>query len=183
LRSGQSIELNFESVDWQSQLDGLVRHLSGALRKEETAAPQVQVVRRTRWALAASAGGALVAILAVLWQWQFATRELAERRLELDKAKANLAAGLSRTQLARGYIDGALRLALLGMRTEPADAAKASPAIAALVAAISQIAVLRGHDGPVNSAAFSPDGSRVVTASANTTARIWDVPHLGCQDC
>jgi WD40 repeat protein len=34
--------------------------------------------------------------------------------------------------------------------------------------------VLRGHDGVVGSAAFSPDGARVVTASLDGTARIWD---------
>jgi len=37
-----------------------------------------------------------------------------------------------------------------------------------------EIAVLRGHDGPVNSAAFSTDGSRIFTASDDKTARIWD---------
>jgi WD40 repeat protein len=36
-----------------------------------------------------------------------------------------------------------------------------------------QSAVLRGHEGPVIGAAFSPDGSRVVTASPDKTARIW----------
>ena len=35
--------------------------------------------------------------------------------------------------------------------------------------------VLRGHRGNVNSAAFSPDGARIVTASSDNTARIWDV--------
>ena len=39
------------------------------------------------------------------------------------------------------------------------------------------MAVLRGHEGRVNSAAFSPDGSRIVTASGDNTARIWDA-HL-----
>jgi WD40 repeat protein len=34
-----------------------------------------------------------------------------------------------------------------------------------------EIAVLRGY---VYSAAFSPDGSRIVTASWDKTARIWD---------
>ena len=39
---------------------------------------------------------------------------------------------------------------------------------------IVEIAVLRGHDELVYSAAFSPDGSRIVTASFDKTARIWD---------
>ncbi len=36
-----------------------------------------------------------------------------------------------------------------------------------------QIAELKGHAGPVNSAAFSPDGKQVVTASQDSTARVW----------
>jgi WD40 repeat protein len=36
------------------------------------------------------------------------------------------------------------------------------------------IAVLRGHESWLNSVAFSRDGSRIVTASNDTTARIWD---------
>jgi WD domain, G-beta repeat len=34
--------------------------------------------------------------------------------------------------------------------------------------------VILGHQGTVYSAAFSPDGLRIVTASADKTARIWD---------
>jgi len=34
--------------------------------------------------------------------------------------------------------------------------------------------VLRGHDGIVVSVSFSPDGTRIVTASQDTTARVWD---------
>jgi hypothetical protein len=41
-------------------------------------------------------------------------------------------------------------------------------------AAAKEIAVLRGADGTLASAAFSPDGSRIVTASFDQTARIWD---------
>ena len=36
------------------------------------------------------------------------------------------------------------------------------------------VRVLEGHSGAVNSAAFSPDGKRIVTASADYTARVWD---------
>jgi dipeptidyl aminopeptidase/acylaminoacyl peptidase len=35
-------------------------------------------------------------------------------------------------------------------------------------------AVLKGHDSAVSSAAFSPDGTSIVTASLDETARIWD---------
>jgi WD40 repeat protein len=34
--------------------------------------------------------------------------------------------------------------------------------------------VLEGHQGPVNSASFSADGTHVVTASDDGTARVWD---------
>jgi WD40 repeat protein len=37
-----------------------------------------------------------------------------------------------------------------------------------------QIAVLKGHEGPVTSVAFNPGGQRIVTASHDKTARIWD---------
>ncbi len=38
----------------------------------------------------------------------------------------------------------------------------------------SRIAILRGHNGSVGGIAYSPDGTRIVTASADRTARIWD---------
>ena len=38
----------------------------------------------------------------------------------------------------------------------------------------AEIAALRGHEDRVRSAAFSPDGARIVTASQDRTARIWD---------
>lgn len=34
---------------------------------------------------------------------------------------------------------------------------------------------LQGHTGTINSASFSPDGKRVVTASWDNTARVWDL--------
>jgi WD40 repeat protein len=37
------------------------------------------------------------------------------------------------------------------------------------------VTVLHGHSDSVVSAAFSPDGTRIVTASWDKTARIWDV--------
>ena len=37
-----------------------------------------------------------------------------------------------------------------------------------------EIAILKGHDGIVFSAAFSPDRKTIVTASFDKTARLWE---------
>src|SRR5262249_44938688 len=105
---------------------------------------------------------------------------LNRRQVALDHAQANILAELSGIALLRSQFDSALRLASRGTRIDlalPVDKTRASPAAAALAAAVSQANwrfALGGHDSPVNSAAFSPDGSRIVTASRDNTARIWD---------
>ena len=105
---------------------------------------------------------------------------LNKRQVELNHAQANILAELSGTKLLRGELDSALRLASRGMRIDlalPWDVVKTSAAAAALAVAISQVSwrfVLVGHDDTLRSAAFSPDGTRIVTASDDKTARIWD---------
>src|SRR5215475_12959407 len=105
---------------------------------------------------------------------------LTDGRLTSSTHKANFLAELSAAKLSRSDFDSALRLASRGTRIDlalPADKTRASPAAAALAAAVSQAIwrfALGGHDGAVNSAAFSPDGSQIVTASDDKTARIWD---------
>jgi WD40 repeat protein len=37
-----------------------------------------------------------------------------------------------------------------------------------------RMAVLKGHNGPVRGAAFTPDGRRVLTVSDDNTMRFWD---------
>jgi WD40 repeat protein/MinD-like ATPase involved in chromosome partitioning or flagellar assembly len=119
---------------------------------------------------------AAVVLIAGIWG---AARLLNKRQLEIDHLHANFLAELSRTRGLKGQYDSALRLALIGTRiglSLPSDAANASSASAALATAVFQAEwrlALGGYQGPVASAAFSPNGSRIVTASGDT-ARIWD---------
>ncbi len=72
----------------------------------------------------------------------------------------------------------ATKLALAAWPRNAADRRpKPDVAVAALSAAVSDLRerkVLRGHDSAIWSAAFSPDGARVVTASWGDTAGVWD---------
>ena len=67
---------------------------------------------------------------------------------------------------------------ILEVLTNPAFAQVHTPAAISVFqevrAADAQLAVLSGHGERVNSAAYSPDGTRIVTASFDKTARIWD---------
>jgi hypothetical protein len=136
--------------------------------------------RITRRAIAAAAAVILIAGGIVGWlQWDKA-RQLAVQEVALAHAQANLLGELSRTELSRGELDSALRLASRGTHVDlvlPSDSVKASAAATALAAAVWQANWrfnLIGHESTVASAIFSPDGSRIVTASFDGTARIWD---------
>jgi hypothetical protein len=147
--------------------------------KEEALARTAWLQRITRWAFAAV--GVVILIAGYLQidkaqQLRTKGRELATQRIALTHGQANLLAELSVTKLLRGEFDSALRLALHGTHTDlalPSDVVKASPAAAALAAAVSAAnwhSALKGQ----TTAAFSPDGSRIVTSSWDKTARIWD---------
>jgi serine/threonine protein kinase len=67
---------------------------------------------------------------------------------------------------------------ILEVLTNPRFTAMRTPAVNSVFqdvrAADVQLAVLSGHGDIVFSAAYSPDGSRIVTASDDKTARVWD---------
>jgi hypothetical protein len=139
--------------------------------------------RITRWAFAVVAAVVLIAGSTVAWLQADKARKLAGQEVTLAHAQANFLAELSAAKLSSSDFDGALRLASRGTRIDlalPGDKTRASAAAAALAAAVSQTKwrfALGGHEGTVNSAAFSPDGSRIVTASWDKTA-IWDVANV-----
>jgi hypothetical protein len=132
--------------------------------------------RITRWAFAAVAavilfGGGIVGWLQAdkVQKLGALNESLNRRQIELDHAEANILAELSAASLSRSDFDRALRLASRGTRIDlalPADKTRASPAAAALAAAVSQANcrfALCGHDNgvyPPPSAATSGAASR-----------------------
>jgi hypothetical protein len=81
---------------------------------------------------------------------------------------------LSATALSLLSIDPqqALLLAIEGWTEAPT--VQAEHAVRESLQASHIRAILRGHTGRVWAAAFSPDGSRVITTSSDGTARLWD---------
>ena len=140
-------------------------------RENENCALAAQARRALtrRWAAAAVAVLALVAGGGVAWlQWSSARQG--------ERARADILAEFSASMLARGEIDSAIRLALQGARVDLAwNPPRTSRAASALTVTLDRAALKLtiAHDDEVISAAFSPDGSRIVTRSGNQF-QIWD---------
>jgi WD40 repeat protein len=107
-------------------------------------------------------------------------REKSEKELELRHQNASFLGALANVELLRGNIGSALRLAVKATRADlelPINSLSNSTAAAGLVASVWRArwrVSFGGHENHLTSAAYSPDGSRVVTASWDNTARIWD---------
>ena len=103
-------------------------------------------------------------------------RATAQARLALANQDVALAA-LSKFALPTSPAIAA-KLALAAWPRAKSDLGPKLPvALAALGDAVVELrerGVFRGHEYRVATAAFSPDGARVVTASADDTARVWD---------
>jgi WD40 repeat protein len=145
--------------------------------QKESADRQRQVTKRTRLGLVAAS---ILAVLAMgLAVFGFDKAMEAERRsIEAVRNETVGLAGLSAVALARGDPGDAVRLALAAW---PRQGDRQRPllrlALASLAAALPQLRErtrLLGHEDYIRAAAFSPDGTRIVTASGDRTARLWD---------
>src|SRR5579862_7332430 len=130
-----------------------------------------RLLKQAGWALAA---GFIVVLVTLGGTMREAYR--------VSQREAGIFASLGASAFGQGFCDRALRLLVAGL--PPGEGA--SPLSFRSKQLLGDLAfwgsnrdcyfrlALAGHTGLVNSAAFSQDGSRIVTASWDATARVWD---------
>jgi eukaryotic-like serine/threonine-protein kinase len=122
----------------------------------------------TLLAIAASGAGLLAVRKEREAQFQAAQALQAQSRLLVQAAAQRL----------RDSDQGGAQSIIVEVLTNPAFAQAHAPMANSVFqdirAADPQLAVLSGHGDAVISAAYSPDGARIVTASLDHSARIWD---------
>ena len=91
-----------------------------------------------------------------------------------------LATGIARqaqVEFQNGNHERALRFSVMGAKIDPGlpdTASLAAAQLATVVAQVNLLLTLSGHEQRVHLAAFSPDGTCIITASQDSTARIWN---------
>jgi WD40 repeat protein/serine/threonine protein kinase len=159
--------------------EDIARYLRGdaVLAQRDSLAYRIRkFARRNR--LAIGAAGVLLLILATgLATTSYEATVAARQR---DAALAARTRALTQTANARlKASDEAGAMAIL-LELSPAQGTRTSRdpeelnAFQQARAGDSQRLALTGHNGSVHTVAYSPDGRRVVTSSADATARIWD---------
>jgi WD40 repeat protein len=122
--------------------------------------------------------GALIALAALVVA--FAGIGIFELIGGLERRTAATLTSLAAASADSGNYDGAARYALAALNSAdlPLLSSDSAPAEAELRGALNAnraVAAFHGHQGGVFGAEFSPDGTKIVTASNDKTAAIWDV--------
>src|SRR5262249_53400043 len=152
-----------------------LRKLAAASRR----AIEIQKQRdriRTRATIGGLTAGLL--ILSAVALWGNRERKNAERSAAEAKSKAaEVLLGAGSTALSDGHSFDAMHRFAETFETLPDSSTLQgvmNPSLGFLVRRVPRLESILEHPAPVVCAAFSPNGTRVVTASDDRTARVWN---------
>jgi WD40 repeat protein/type II secretory pathway predicted ATPase ExeA len=138
---------------------------ASATHHEAEAARRERSRRRVQQASVTAALVLAVCLAGAIWEWRIA------KEREATAESRELAALAEQEVGSGGDLGLALRTAVGAAERSPT--AQAEHALRTVLAGPLEHLILH-HGGPVYVGAFSPDGKRLVTASVDHTARVWD---------
>jgi WD40 repeat protein len=161
----------------QAWLTTKPRQLNDAERRFiEASAAHVEALRKREMIRTT---GALAVVLCLIFGFVIAYLVSKRHDAQAAAASARMAASetdfkFAATEMARG--EGPVSLAYLAdaLTKNPGNEKAIALAVSELRNAVLPLETLH-HGGEVQDASFSPDGTKVVTASADDTAQVWDV--------
>ena len=135
--------------------------------------------RRRAWRRVQVAAASVAALLVAGGIWLQGERQVRDEAWQKARAESLRLAELSVRQTEMGNATNGLLLALEALPDDMANpgrpfAIQAENALYRAMYSHRELTILRGHQGPVERVAFSPDGRTIVTGSWGGTARLWD---------
>jgi WD40 repeat protein/serine/threonine protein kinase/TPR repeat protein len=165
--------------------EDIARFLRGdvVLAQPDSVAYRTRKFARRHWVGIAAAAVLLLTLAGGLAATSYEAKVASLQRDAALQAQSRLLTEAAGQHLKESDVAGAQGI-ILEVLTNPEFAKVRTPAAISafqeIRAAESQLAVLSGHRERLSSAAFSPDGTRILTASSDKTARIWDA-HTGIE--